>query len=191
MRSLVRARAVALSAAALLLPAVAFASGGEGGGNPWFALGMKFVNFGILVGILYFALRKTVPQALQDRRENIRRALEESRKALEAAQAKLREYKDRVAHLEDEIARLRADFEAEGKRQQERILAEADKAAESIRRQAEASAQSEVKRARDQLRAEAAQLAVSLAEEILRKAYGPEDQKKAVAFTVERVEGLH
>ncbi|GAB6062647.1 ATP synthase F0 subunit B [Deferrisoma palaeochoriense] len=167
------------------------AEGAHEGPNPWVALGMKFVNFGILVAILYFALRKTVPQALRDRRENIRRALEEARKALAEAEAKLKDYKARVANLEQEIAQLRADFEAEGKRQQERILAEAERAAEGIRRQAEASAQNEVKRARDELRAHAAQLAVAMAEEIIRGAYGPEDQKKAVDFTVRRVEGLH
>ncbi len=183
-----------VATAALWAPALAAASeaAGEGGGrNPWVGLLLKFVNFAILVGILYFALRKSIPQALADRRENIRRALEEARRAKEEAEAKLQRYKERVARLEDEIRRLKADFEAEGRRQHERILAEAERAAEALKRQAESAAENELKRARDALRTDAAELAVRLAEEILRKAYTLEDQKKAVSFTVQRIEELH
>ncbi len=184
-------RSTLITLSVCLVPALAWAAEHGGGRSPWVDLGLKFVNFGILMAILFFALRKTVPQALADRRDNIRRALEEARRAKDAAEAKLREYKERVAHLEDEIARLKADFKAEGERQHERILEDARRAAESIQRQAENTARSELKRARDQLKADAAELAVHLAEEIIRKVYTVEDQKKAVASTVQRIEGLH
>jgi F-type H+-transporting ATPase subunit b len=152
---------------------------------------MKFINFAVLAGILFYFLRKPVSQGLADRRESIRKELEEALQAKEAAQAKYREYQARVANLEAEVRQLQADFKAEGERQQARIVADAEKAAQTIRRQAEAAADTEVKRASDELRAEAADLAVRLAEQILAKAYTSEDQKKAVALTIQNIEGVH
>jgi F0F1-type ATP synthase membrane subunit b/b' len=43
----------------------------------------------------------------------------------------------------------------------------------------------------DELRAEVADLAVQLAEEMLAEAYTPEDQKKAVQQTIQDVERPH
>lgn len=179
-----------VSAVLLWAPLTAWASEGTGR-SPVYDLVMKFVNFGILAGILFYFLRKPVSQGLADRRENIRRELEEARQAKAAAEARYREYKERVANLEAEIRQLRADFETEGERQKERIIAEGRQAAESVRRQAEATGANEVKRARDELRAEVADLAVQLAEELLRKAYTVDDQKKAVQATIANVERIH
>lgn len=188
-----RLRAALFGVAVALAPvATCAAEAAEGEGhNPWFALGMKFFNFAILAGILFYFLRKPVAQGLIDRREGIRKALEEARRAKEEAEAKNQEYKARVANLEDEIRGLREDFRAEGERQRDRILAEARKAAEAIRTHAEAAGANEVKRARDQLRGEVADLTVRLAEELLTKAYRPEDQKAALQKTIQNIERRH
>lgn len=179
-----------VTAGLFLLPALALASE-EAGGNPWYDLVMKFVNFGILAGILFYFLRKPVSQALSDRSADIRRELEEARQAKEDAEARYQEYKEKVANLEQEILRIRADFKEEGEKQRQRVLDEATAAVESIRKQAEATGDNEVKRAQQQLRDEVAELAVELAEKLIAKAYTPEDQKKALAQTIDRVERIH
>ena len=177
----------------VLAPTVAAASeaAGEAGGNPWYDLIMKFVNFAILVGILFYFLRTPVTPGLADRRANIKRELEEALKAKEAAEAKYREYKAKVANLEAEVRRIQEDFQVEGERQKDRILAEAEKAAESIRAHAEAAGANEVKRASDELRAEVGRLAVELAEQMLVKAYTAKDQEHAVKLTIQNIEGLN
>lgn len=186
-----RVLAAGLLAVALpLAPALAEAAVATGR-SPLYDLAMKFVNFGILGAILYFALRKTVAQGLVDRRENIRRALEDAKVAKEIAEAKYQEYKQKVANLEAETRQLQEDFRAEGERQRERILTEARLAAESLGRQAELATNNEVKRAKDELRAEAAALALALAEELLAKAYTAEDQQKAVELTIQSVGRVH
>jgi len=188
-----RRRAALWGVAATLTPALVWASEAaeaEGHG-PWFGLGLKFLNFAILVGILFYFLRKPVAQGLLDRREGIRKSLEEARQAKEEAEAKYQEYKARVANLEDEIRRLREDFRAEGERQRDRILTEAKQAAEAIRTHAEAAGANEVKRARDQLRSEVADLTVQMAEDLLAKAHRPEDQKAALRKTIENIERRH
>ncbi|MBI5014747.1 MAG: ATP synthase F0 subunit B [Deltaproteobacteria bacterium] len=195
MRARIRRTRVALAAACLtiapLLAAAAEEGGAHEGGSPWKGLAFKTVNFLILLAILFKALKKPVTQGLSDRAEGVRRELQEAREAKDAAETKYREYKERVSRLEDEIKQLREDFRAEGERQKERILREAQEAAAAVSRQAEAAGANEVKRAKDELRLELADLSVRLAEEILTKTYTAEDQKKAVAQTIQNVERIH
>ncbi|MHB8763904.1 MAG: ATP synthase F0 subunit B [Deferrisomatales bacterium] len=191
MPRLARLLPAAVVAGLVLAPVLALAAGGGTGRSPTYDLAMKFLNFGILAAILFFALRKMVSQGLADRREDIRRSLEDAQKAKDAAEAKYREYQDRVANLDDEIRRIQEDFRADGERQRARILEDAKQAAESIRRHAEQAASNEVKRARDELRADAGELAVRLAEGLLAKAYTAADQKKAVDVTIQNVGRLH
>ncbi len=174
-------------------PALACASeaAGEAARSPLYDLLMKFINFGILAGILFYFLRKPATQGLADRTQNIRAELEEALRAQKAAEAKYEEVKRRVANLEEEIRRAHDEFQSEAARQRERIIDEARRAAESIRHQAEAAGTNELKRAIDELRAEAASLALQLAAERLAKAYTPEDQKKAVALTIKTIEETH
>ena len=124
------------AAAAILAPAAVRAAeegGGHEAGNPWVSLFWKFVNFSILAGGLYFALRKTVSEGLVSRQEAVRKALQEAREAKEAAEAKYREYKDKIARLEEEVRTIHDDFRAEGERQRDRIIREAqDQAAQVV-----------------------------------------------------------
>jgi len=193
-RLLYRLRTVLLAACLALSPALLWASGAaaEGAGrSPTYDLVMKFVNFFILAGVLFYFLRKPAAQGLADRRNTIKKELDDALKAKDAAEAKYQDYKTKVANLEAEIRQLQADFKAEGERQRARIIEDAEKAAETIRRQAEAAAANESKRAIDELRTEVAELAVRLAEEVLSKAYTADDQKKAVELTVQNIARVH
>jgi len=180
-------QAILLALAASL--AWASEAAGEAAGSPWFDLIMKFVNFGILAGILFYFLRKPVSQSLADRQQSIRNELEGARKAKQEAEAKYEEVKRRLAVLEQEVLRIGDDFRAEGARQRERIVEEAAHAAEAVRQQAQATGANEVKRAVDELRSQAADLAIQLAADKLAKAYTLEDQKKALHLIIQRIEG--
>jgi len=187
-------RLVKIIASALMvaLPALALASsGGEGHANPWLDIALKFVNFFGLIAILYFALRKSVPTALKSRRDSIAKELRSALEAKEAAEKKLDDYKRKVSHLQDEVAKLKEDYKTEGAKQKERILAEAAEAAEAIRKNAQAAGEREVRRISDELRTEAVAKALELAEQILIKSYGAEDQKKALEQTIGKIKELH
>lgn len=175
-----------------LLPALAHASGGAAqASNPWMDIVFKFINFAGLLAILYYALRKSVPQALRDRRESVARELTAALEAKEAAEAKLADYQKRVADLESEAAQLRKDFNAEGELQKAAIIRDAEAAAENIRKNAAAAGEREARRITDELRSEAVRQALALAEEILKKSYSAADQKKAMEETIKKIEGLH
>lgn len=179
-----------LLTALVLAPAVALAAG-AGSEHPWQDIIFKFVNFAGLIAILYYALRKSLPQALKDRREAIAKELTVALEAKEAAEAKLLDYQKRVADLEKEAAALREEFKAEGEAQKAAILRDAATAAESIARNAAAAGDREVRRLSEELRTEAVRQALMLAEEILKKGYSEADQKKALELTIKKIEGLH
>jgi len=176
----------------LLLPSLVWAASvGGSARDPWASLGLKFANFAILAGMLYYFLRKPVRQALSDRHQNLRKSLDDARKAKLEAEAKLSEYTRRVANLQQEIDQLRDQVREEAERQKQTIIAEAREAAVAIRRQAEAAGKNEVKRAQDTLRTEAVSLAVQLAQELLAKNYTVADQQQALQMTIKNVEGIH
>lgn len=182
------ALALMMSAA---LPLTVYASGGAVSEHPWLDLVFKFINFAGLLAILYFALRKTVPQALKDRSESVARDLIHALEAKEAAEAKLAEYEARVANLEREAAKLKEEFKAEGEAQKIKIIKDAEQASETIKKNAEAAGEREVRRITEELRSEAVREALRLAEEILKKSYSAEDQKQALELTIKKIEGLH
>ncbi|PLX46124.1 MAG: hypothetical protein C0609_01395 [Deltaproteobacteria bacterium] len=181
-----------LIAALLALPALAAASGGEAGGaNPWMDLVLKFVNFAILVAVFIYVLRKPIPQALSERRENIAKELAEAKEAKEEAEAKLAEFKAKVANLEAEAVKIREDFKAEGERQRERIIEQAKKSAETIRANAAKVGEREAKMAAEKLKNEAVAQALALAKELLAKSYGDDDQARSIEQAIDKIEGLH
>ncbi len=185
-------RKTALSAAALILvPALAIASEAGGARSPWLDIVFKFINFAGLIAILYYALRKAVPQALKDRRDEIARELTAALEAKEAAEAKLGDYEKKVAEFKTEAARLAEEFRSEGEAQKAAIIRDAEAAAQNIRKNAEAAGDREVRRITEELRSEAVLGALRLAEETLKKQYGSEDQKKALELTIKKIEGLH
>ena len=179
-----------VTAIVLVLPTLALAAGG-GSDTPWLDIVLKAVNFFALIGILAWALKGLVPRLLKDRRENIANELKEAREAKEEAEAKLADYQQRVANLEQEVVKLKDDFKAEGELQKTRILEEAAQAVETIKKNAAAAGERETKRATEELKGEAVKLALETAEQILSKAYGADDQKKALEQTIEKIEGLH
>ena len=65
----------------------------------------KVVNTLIVVGILYKFAFTPIKNFLKDRREGVRKALEESQAAREEAEKQLAEQRDKVADLEAELVR--------------------------------------------------------------------------------------
>lgn len=158
-----------LSLVAVLLPAtlVLAAGGGEqhaGNGAVMKDFIWRVVNFVILAGIVFWALKKAnLKGSLADRQAQIEKSLREAREAREAAEAKLKEYNEKLAKANQEVDELRAAMLQEAEAEKQRIIAEARGAAEKIAKQAVQSADQEVLKARAELRAEAARLAVDLA----------------------------
>jgi F-type H+-transporting ATPase subunit b len=126
------------------------------------------VAFVIFVGVLiYVGVPKLVTKALDDRAKRVQDELDEARRLKEEAQKLLGEYKAKQRQADDEAAAIIAGakaeaerFAAEAKTKMEEFVARRAKMAETKIAQAEAQAVADV-------RAAAADAAVSAAEKIL------------------------
>lgn len=173
----------------IVTPGMALASGAthEVELESGFTLLMRFVNFALLAGLLYYFLRRPIKNFLDQRQQGVKEALEEAQKATEEAQARYKEMERRLAQAQKEMEELRQMIIEQGHREKERILARARAEAEKIRRQAEIAAEQEFKKAQALLRREAVELATRLAETILRQRLTASDHKRLVDDYLENV----
>ena len=168
--------------------------GGHGGGHGephvanWWGIGDKyaetpalgFLSITFLIfafGLVYFG-RKPLADHLATRAAAVEKAIAVATKAKDAALARAREAEARFAALDGEIKKMRADFEAQGKAEAERIEAAAVDMAKKIAKDTDDMVAAEVQRAREALRAEAASLALKLAEERIQKMLTTDDDAR-------------
>lgn len=197
-----RAAAAALLGAGLLLaPALAAEAaeegrpGGAGGehaeaeaGHGYADLLWEAGNLILLVGVLVYLARRPVRNYLGERRDRIRTDMEEAERLHREAEGRLAEWNERAARLDDEVEEIRRLTRDRAQEERERLVAEAERAAERIRRDAAGAVDRELQRAREALRREAAELAVDAARRILEERITAEDRGRLVDEFVARVE---
>ncbi|MAQ16657.1 MAG: hypothetical protein CMN30_17920 [Sandaracinus sp.] len=141
----------------------------------------SIITFIILVGLFYallFKKGKAVSAALVSRRREIEEHLAEAQRLKAEAEAKKAEYSERLAALDGQLETLRADMVRAGEKERDRIVAEAESKAASIRKDVEFTIQQRMKQLREDLAAEMATAAIAAAEEVLRSETQPADQQR-------------
>ena len=185
---------LAYISAIVLAASVGFASeGGEGAHHVDRSaqlkdLGWRVLNFALLLGILVYAIKKAdVKGSLAARQAQIEKDLKDAQEGRAAAEAKLAEYRGKLDQATKEIDEIQASIISEGEQEKERIIAEAQIAAQKIAAQAAQSAEQETVKARAELRAEAARLAVELATGKLTGAIQKADHDRFVGEYLDKV----
>lgn len=189
-----RLQALAAWLCVLLVPALALAAGGEHHVDSGVLLKdfiWRCINFAVMAGLIVYFIRKPLSGGLQNRRAEIEKTLADAAKAREAAEAKALEYQEKLAKASAEIDNIYLAIRREGELERDKILASAKEMSVKIEQEADAKAASAVARARTELRAEAARLAVELAEELLAKNVTAADQKRLVDEYMQKVGELH
>ena len=156
-------------------------------GPDWAYFAYHSLGLAALLGVIVYYAREPLKNFLLDRSAGIRRQIEAAEAALATARAEAAELRARLARAgEDSEAFIRA---AAAQAEAERVLAleRAQQAAERIRQESRRSADQEIARARRELQSEAAQLATSIAAEILRQGMTPDDDRRLVAEFVEQI----
>ena len=183
-----RLQSLALAAALLLaaLPAYAESGGGHGGGMR--DLLFSALNLVLLLGVLFYFARKPLADFFAARRTSIQNELKAAADLRAEAEARYAKWQRRLLDLEAELEGIRQTARERAAAEREQILADASAAAERIRRDASAAVDQELRRARAQLRQEAADLAVDLATETLKRQVGPADQDRLLDEFVQTIE---
>lgn len=148
----------------------------------------RLLNFAIVFGALAYILAKPLRQGLGNRRAKLIETLDQANKARQAAEAKVAEYKKKLSDADKEIANLVTQAKEENSRERTNILAEAQMVADTVRKEARQCADREIERARRELRSEAAELAVRMAEEMLRQQISDEDHARLVKENLQQME---
>ncbi len=125
---------------------------------------LVILNFAIIAGLVLWGLKKNLPGMFKSRTETIRKSMDEARKASEEANRRLSEIEGRLSRLGGEIEELKKTSEAEAVAEEQRIRVSAEEDSRKIVEQAGQEIEAASKAARRELKAFAADLAVSLAE---------------------------
>ncbi len=175
------------STGALVLLTLAFsavclaAEGAHGGGGSQFKDFLyRVLNFSILVGIMYYVSKKPLANFLANRKESIRRTLQELELKKAEAEKKYEEYQGKLAALDEETKKIIEEYIEEGEREKQKIIEAARKQAQYIKEQAQFAIRQEVKMAKTELQKEIAEMTVKTAEEILKKNIKKKDHDRLI-----------
>jgi F-type H+-transporting ATPase subunit b len=148
----------------------------------------RFINFALLVIILFVALKKVgIKQFFVSRTEEIKKKLEELKSGKEEAEKKYRELEKRLQEFDEKKKDMIEQFRAEGLAEKERIVNEARSRVNQILQQTEATIQQEIQAARDRIKGEVLALTTRQAEEIIAREMTEKDQDTLVNDFIERV----
>ena len=149
--------------------------GGNLGSSIW-----AWANFAILAGVLGYVISKKGGPWFASRSQSIRQGIAEAEDIRAKAEASAAEVDRRLASLETEIEKLRANARQEQAAEAERIRAQSAADLSRIRETATREIESASKGARLELKRYAAQLAVDLAEQKIRRQMTPQLQSTLV-----------
>ncbi|MCL2457502.1 MAG: ATP synthase F0 subunit B [Desulfobulbus sp.] len=147
----------------------------------------RAINFAALVIILVKFGAKPIMSSLSGRQQRIRDDLDDLTARRDESERSYKAFEAKLAGMEKEMELIVARAIAQAQVEKERILADAEKAADDIKRQAETAVHAELEDAKRQLREEIAEQAAAMAEALIVKNLTPADQVAITEQYLERV----
>jgi F-type H+-transporting ATPase subunit b len=167
------------AAALLLVPDTAYAAA-EGEAESIWATIARLLNFAILAGVLVYFLRSPLMRHLESRGTRIRQDLVTAAEMRAAASEQLADIARKMTALPAELDALTRQGAEDVKTEKARIAQAAAVERERLIDQTRREIEMRLRIARRELTAHAAQLAVNIAEERIRRTITPEDQLRLV-----------
>jgi len=147
----------------------------------------RVLNFAILAGTLFYLLRSPLRTYLADRGAQIRRDLVDAAEMKRSAAAQIEEIDRKMKALPGELEALRAQGAQEIAAEEARIQAAAAAERDRLLAQARREIDLQVRVAERDLVAHAADLAVGVAAERIKKSITDDDQKRLVERYVQQI----
>ena len=174
-------RALALAIAcvlAVLVPAAAFASGGDEGGLISLdkSLIIQAVNFLILLFLLTKLLYKPLLAKMDERTQAIQKSLDEAQAARAEARKERDEFAAKIQAAHAEAQAIRATALKDAADEQRRLVASARQEMDQ-----------DVRRARQELRQEVVDLAIAVSERLIKKSLNDADHRRVVDDAIARM----
>jgi F-type H+-transporting ATPase subunit b len=163
--------------ASLYIALLAAAEGGASAVPEWIP---KAFNLALVLGLIYFLVRKPMANFFATRSAAILAELDRAKRDRDLAQSRLAEVETRLSRLAAEQAEIRAEAEREAEAEHARIAARAEEEAQKVAETAEREIAGALKVARADLQRFAAEKAAELAEGMIRAEMTDEDRKRMV-----------
>ena len=145
------------------------------------------IAFFILLFLMYRTVWPQVSKLYQERRAGIEGRLEQAEKEREEAEQLLQQYRERLAAAEDETQRILEEARANAERVRKDLLAKAETDAERQLGRARQTIRAERDQAIRQLRGEVATLAVELASRVVEDSLDRDRQLRLVDRYIDRL----
>jgi F-type H+-transporting ATPase subunit b len=175
-----------------LLPRVVLAAEdahGAGGGliSVDWSLAVQMVNFLFLLAILYRLLYKPLLAKMEERTVAIKASLEAAEAARADAARQQEENAGRLRAAYAEAQAIRAAALKEAAEEQRKLVESARREAQQLVESAKAQMDSDVRRAREELRREVSEIAITVAEKLIRKSLRDDDHRRIVEDSIARI----
>ncbi len=177
--------AVIASALCLLAgPALALAAEEHGGGGGLInidkSLIIQAINFIVLLLVLHRLLYKPLMATMEARTNAIKKALDEAQAARAEAARQGEENAARLKAAYAEAAAIQEQARKEAAEEHRRLVEAARVESQRMMESAKAQLEADVRRAREELRREVSEIALSVAEKLIRKSLRDEDHRRIV-----------
>lgn len=150
-------------------------------GIDWKMLVAQLINFGILLAILTYFVYKPLMRVIDDRRERVKKSIDDAR-----------HLEDRVRHIEKEQQERRADMNRQAKEFMEQAKQQAENSKQEILSTTQREVDQLLDKGRQQLQDEKTKLlsqvqnvvtkiSIGLAEKILEREFSDSDQQRLVS----------
>lgn len=182
---------LSLLVVSVLVVPYAQASSAEGA-SPWdsWLLLWRVINTIALVALLGYFLKKPLVSFFAERKTSIARDLEQAKELRDAAERIIEEYKEKMAGMEKELERMRAELKKSADAETEKVVAGAERMAQAMVEAARVSAEQELRKAKISLKNEAVEMAVQLAETLIREKINEQDRKRLTEDYLVKVGGM-
>lgn len=139
-------------------------------------IGFHAFNVALLLAVLFYFTRRPIGDTVRERALGIRRELTDTARTRDEALKRYEEIDARLVALASEIETMRAEARQDAAVEEQKLIERAHAEAVRIGEMAERNIRDEVTRAQLELRKEAVELAVQLAETTLRQNVNHDDQ---------------
>ncbi len=149
---------------------------------------MLWVNFGILATVFFKFARKPLMNAIRGMRDKIAGELSAIKKGYEDAKSALDTEENKLKNIDKHLEEIQKRLIEIGEKEKEKIVNQAKLAAEKMIEDAKAYASFQMAKARKKLSDEMVDIAISVAEERLKKEMSKEDNERLIGEFLVNIE---
>lgn len=140
----------------------------------------RIINFLVVFGILYYLLSKHIKNFFAGRREDIVKSLNDAEQSKSSAEKRLSEWESKIKEMKNTVLQMIEDARREGEHTKDNIIKYANESSKKILEKAKKEIEYETKIVMERLRAEALELTIRMAENILKKSVTKNDHVRMV-----------